>query len=242
MMTKVGSYSAYQKQYYEQKTVGKKEDEVKNEKMEATGKMEQKQVKLSDNAKALLDELKKKYGNMDFFIADYETDEEAQSYLSRGTKEYSVLIDPQSLEEMAADEATKNKYLGILDDATAQVGQLKEQLGDEAENVTNIGFSIGKDGTVSFFASLEKMSEKQKERIENSRENRKAQAKEEEKKAHKEKLENKDENHWSQNGVKKVSLQAGSIEELAEKIKNIDWNAVSLLEKTPAGNRIDYVV
>ena len=52
---------------------------------------------------------------MDFIVADYESEEEASAYLSRGTKEYSVLIDPELLEEMAADGKTKEKqeiYIG----------------------------------------------------------------------------------------------------------------------------------
>ena len=34
-------------------------------------------------------EIQKTYSNMDFMVADYESDEEAASYLSRSTKEYS---------------------------------------------------------------------------------------------------------------------------------------------------------
>ena len=57
--------------------------------------------------------MQKKYGDMDFFVADYSSDDEAQRYLSRGSKEYSVLIEPELLEKMAADESVKEKYLGI---------------------------------------------------------------------------------------------------------------------------------
>lgn len=234
-MMKVDTYDAYQKQHYEQRTAGQKAGTQKSEKTgnseqtQGTAqteqvKTQQKQMQLSDNAKALLEKLKKKYSNMDFFIADYETNEEAQSYLSRGTKEYSVIIDPQLLEDMAADEAVRDKYMGILEGATSKIGELKSDLGDEVENITHIGFTIGKDGTVSYFAELEKLSEKQRERIDRTREEKKAQAKEDKKKA------------------QKVSIQALSIEKLAEKIKNIDWNTVSMEKKTAAGNRIDYSV
>ena len=51
--------------------------------------------------------MQKKYGDRDFFVADYSSDDEAQRYLSRGSKEYSVLIEPELLEKMAADESVK---------------------------------------------------------------------------------------------------------------------------------------
>ena len=66
-------------------------------------------VELSDDAKDLLKRLKKKYGNMDFVVANYSSDEEAQRYLAGGTKDYSVLIEPEVLEKMAADEETEKK-------------------------------------------------------------------------------------------------------------------------------------
>ena len=65
---------------------------------------------LSDAARALLKELQKKYGNMDFIVAKYETEEEASSYLSRSTKEFGVLLDPDELEEMAVDPEVRKQY------------------------------------------------------------------------------------------------------------------------------------
>ncbi len=75
--------------------------------------------------------------------------------------------------------------------------------------VKNIGISFNSDGTTSYFAELEKSSEQQKERIEQSREKRA-----EEKKA----SEKKD--------SKKVTIKASSEDELLEKMKQIDWSKV----------------
>lgn len=119
-----------------------------------------------------MQELKGKYGNMDFIIADYESDEEAQEYLSRGTKEYSVLIDPETLEAMASDSETKKKYIGIIDEATGKLDSMKEQLKGQDDTVVRFGINVDKNGTVSYFAELEKMGERQRERIEQSREER----------------------------------------------------------------------
>lgn len=154
-MSKIEGYGVYQKSLYENSVKNKKtKDEKKADKTEKCNKNNQ--VELSDRAKELLEQLRKTYGNMDFMVADYESEEEASKYLSRGTKEYSVLIEPELLEEMAADEETKEKYLGVINDATDELSKMKEQLGDKKDEVVHLGVSIDKDGIVSYFAGLEK--------------------------------------------------------------------------------------
>ena len=86
-MEKIGSYSAYSNSIYQQSKAAKN---IKNsaktdaKEINAASKTGEK-VTLSTEAKNLLKELKKTYGNMDFIVADYETDEEAAAYLARGT-------------------------------------------------------------------------------------------------------------------------------------------------------------
>ena len=133
-MTKVGGYGVYQNNFYENAIQNKKVKENKTAKEEKTQKNNS--VNLSKKAQNLLKELKRKYGNMDFIVADYESDEEAASYLSQGTKEYSVLIDPESLEEMASDTKTKEKYLSLIDEATEELSDVKDQLGEDGNEVT----------------------------------------------------------------------------------------------------------
>ena len=92
-MNKVGSYGAYQANSYDSTLKNQKSRQSKKtSKNEGSGGVKKDTPKLSANAKALLEELKRRYGNMDFMVASFNSDEEAQSYLSRGTKEYSVLI------------------------------------------------------------------------------------------------------------------------------------------------------
>ncbi|MCM1307815.1 MAG: DUF6033 family protein, partial [Butyrivibrio sp.] len=160
IMDKVNGYGMYHD--YVGKGLKRNENLGKPEKTEKSDKSsETKQTELSDKAKELLKELQGKYDNMDFMVADYDSDEEARSYLSRGTKQYSVLIEPALLEKMADDNATKEKYIGLIDGATAKIDDIKEELGDDTGNVKNIGFSVKESGDISFFAELEKMSEKQ---------------------------------------------------------------------------------
>ncbi|MBO4395976.1 MAG: hypothetical protein J5819_06485 [Eubacterium sp.] len=164
------------------------------EKSDKAGKTQDTEVQLSDRAKALLEELKSKYGNMDFFVADYSTEEEAQSYLSRGTKEFSVLIDPATLEAMAADEETKNKYTGMIDEATSRLAEMKDKLAeDDGTEVKRIGITINDDGTMSMFAELEQISERRREAIAREREARKAEAEAAEKQAEKKADQKQDE-------------------------------------------------
>ena len=233
-MSKIEGYGVYQNSYMGNTTQSRSTREA--EKTEKTEKKEP--VQLSDWAKKLLEEMKKTYSNMDFIVADYETDEEAAAYLSRGTKEFSTLIDPDTLEAMAADEEVTAKYTGILDDAVGQLKDIKEKLGDDNEDVTRVGISIDKNGQVSYFAELEKSGERQKEWIEKTREAKKEERAEQEKKAQ----EQKDQDIAAQGRTKKTLVQAGSVEELLEKIKNVDWNQIRSEEKPVTGGKFDFSI
>lgn len=211
-------------------------------------------VELSDRARALLEELQQKYSNMDFLVADYESEEEAQAILARGTKEYSVLIDPETLEAMAADEDTKNKYLGIIDDARNQLSQMMDDLGEDGDEVTRVGITIHDDGTVSYFAEMEQLSEKQKERIQAAREEKKAEQKEQEKQAKEQQRE-----EWLQSQgkdsrvglwhrdyrtpfsdmAKRTTVQADTVEGLKEAIRSVDWGSLKTSQFRQAGGHFD---
>lgn len=233
-MSRIEGYGVYQNSYMGNTTQSRSTREA--EKTEKTEKKEP--VQLSDKAKKLLDELKKNYSNMDFIVADYETDEEASAYLSRGTKEFSTLIDPDTLEAMAADEEVKAKYTGILDDAVGQLKDIKEKLGDDQEDVARLGITIDKDGNVSYFAELEKSGERQKEWIEKTREAKKEERAEQEKKAQ----EQKEQDVAALGRTKKTRVQADTVEELLEKIKNVDWDQIKSEEKPVTGGKFDFSI
>lgn len=131
-----------------------------------------KQVELSDKAKALLEKLQKEYGDTEFIIANYNSDAEAQRLLAGGTKAYSVLIEPELLEQMATDEDVCNKYMGILQESRNQFTEMLEQLGEKKDRVFFLGVAVNKDGKISFFAELDKVNEKQQERLEQSKEDK----------------------------------------------------------------------
>lgn len=229
-MEKIGNY--YQSSLYDRTArTGKDDRTTKNAaaRSEKAGK-ESKAPALSTAAQKLLKELQKTYKNMDFIVADYETDEEAAEYLSRGTSEYSALLSTDELEKMAADESVKKKNMEILDGAVEKLDEMKAQLGEKGEDVTRIGISIGKDGEVSFFAELEKNSEKQRERIEKNREEKRAEEAETEK--------------YMQGGRpgKRTTVFASSVSELAEKIAQVDWENVKEERQDLSGQRFDFTV
>ena len=236
-MEKIGSY--YQSGVYERTAQAAREaEQVKTNRAKGTNaaKEEKNSPALSKAAQKLLKELQKSYKNMDFIVADYETEEEAASLLSRGTGEYSALISADELEKMAANDSVKEKNLKILDNAVSRLDEVKEQLGDKADDVTRIGITIGSDGEVSFFAELEKNSEKQRERIEKQREDKRDAAKEAGRSEAADYLA-----HGKSTG-KRTTVYASTIEELAEKISQVDWNTVKEERQNTTGQRFDFTI
>ena len=249
-MSKIGGYTSFdvgfQKNIYEKaKPENKRTDKKPVEKYGAAQKTTSKQPELSKGAKDLLNEMQKKYGDMDFFVADYSSDDEAQKYLSRGSKDYSVLIEPELLEKMAADESVKEKYLGIIDDAKNKISEVKDEIakqddtedGVKKSDIKNIGFSVKSDGSVSFFAELEKSSADQKKRIEQAREDKKAQKKKDEKEAKAKKLKEQQEDK-----VKRSVVRGNTADELIKKIREVDWDKVVEEVRPRAGAKIDFGV
>ena len=230
-MSRINGYSVYgenfQKSIYKNPMPDKRRAETsKTEKEEDAVRISSKQPELSQGAKDLLNEMQKKYGDIDFFVADYSSDEEAQRYLSRGNKDYSVLIEPELLEKMAADESVKEKYLGVIDDAKNKISEAKEEIakmdysaeGGKKSDIKSIGFSMKSDGSVSFFAELEKSSADQQKRIEESREEKRTKKKKEEKETKAKKLDEQREARF-----KKGLVKADSIDELVKGIREFDW-------------------
>lgn len=239
-MNKVSGYGLYQNNYYDTAVNRKNQSKTSKSNSSRTDKTRKtdNNVQLSDHAKALLQELKKTYSNMDFMVADYESEEEAASYLNRGSKEYSVLIDPEELERMASDDNVKEQNLSILDNAVGKLDEMKNQLGDKENEVVRMGISIGKNGEVSYFAELEKAGERQKEFVDRIRENKKESAKEADAKT-----DSKAHGRYDYEHSKRTTLYASTAEELLDKIKNVDWDDIREETIIPtSGGRFDFTV
>ena len=195
--------------------------------MEEKKKVED-EVELSEAAKNLLAELKEKYGDIDFFVAEFSNDEEAQYYHNQSTKKYSCVIDPQTLEEMAADEAVKEKYVGIIDTADEKFDQVKEELGEDADQIKRMGITVDKDGVVTYFAELTKQTVRMQENLRNQQKELRAEKKERAEKAEKtkeEKAEKADKKPETDKDADKPEnpdkVTASTIEELTAKLKEL---------------------
>ena len=194
--------------------------------MEEKKKVED-EVELSEAAKNLLAELKEKYGDIDFFVAEFSNDEEAQYYHNQSTKKYSCVIDPQTLEEMAADEAVKEKYVGIIDTADEKFDQVKEELGEDADQVKRMGITVDKDGVVTYFAELTKQTVRMQEDRLNEQKAIRAEKKEKAEKAERKKEEKAEKTDQTPEIEKEETkadpnkVTASTIEELTAKIKEL---------------------
>ena len=174
--------------------------------------------KLSDTASKYYENLKAKYGDMEFvLVADdqMETAKEQSSNIA-SDKSMIVLISESELEEMATNEETRTKNEKLIEDAKAQMPDMLEKLKESGTEIKSFGIEI-KDGTASYFAVLDKASAAQKERIEAKQEEKLT-----EKKADK---PNKKEDL--------VTISAGSIEELIKKLQSASYEAMADNIQTP---------
>lgn len=174
-------------------------------------------VQLSDAAKKLLDELRGKYQDMDISVAEWSSDEEQDYYASQTSKDFSVLINPQLLEKMAADESLRLEYEDIIGGASKQYVVMRDEFKEDAQKIRGFSVTLDKEGNITFSVKLLKeMSivsmpertdeQKQKDSIEERRK--------EQKKADKERLEKVIEKKQDEEKV-----EAGSLGELIQKIK-----------------------
>ncbi len=154
-------------------------------------------VKLSEGAGDYYSKLKSKFGGMEFIVVSKDMKEQvkANAAMYGNAKKQVVLIDEEKLERMATDENYRNKYEGIIAMSQAKLTQAKNSLASTGANVKNFGMSVDEKGNESFFATVEKAGQAQKERIEKKaaekKEAKKAEKKAEQKKAEKERLEKK---------------------------------------------------
>ncbi len=275
-MSKISGYGAYQQASYVNNAVQKKKEDARTNK---TGSAQRNgaakktdTTQLSDAAKAVLKDLQKKYGNMDFIVAKYETEEEASSYLSRSTKDFGVLIDPDELEEMANDPEVHKQYTDQLDEAVEQLKDMKEKVQLDEGDILHLGVSIDPYGVKQFYADIEKANTKlhakqaenrakaQKEfdaRLAKKAEKKKADQKAAAKKTAQTKEERRAEERkeaerlaaeklTSQDGtvstVQRVHVTGSTVDELLQNIQNVDWSRVPTQEQAVHGGRFDYTV
>lgn len=210
--------------------------------------------KLSDKAKDYYEQLKKKYSNMDFVLVSEDQKQNAEALASKfaGGNKILVLIDEDKIERMAEDENYRKKYEAIISNAASGIEQLGSKLSSTGAGVKGYGARVNDDGTLSYFAVLEKSSAAQRERIEKKAAEKKAAKKADAKKAEKEKQKerleksHKDKTSVSDDDDDEVTITASSMEELLQKVQDYmqmdrSDNVQSESEKL-IGQKFDYSV
>ncbi len=215
-----GLYSQYAAQNASDRT---KKQEAGAAARETKKSGEARQPQLSTAAKKLLEKLQKTHGNMDIMV--YGEGQNAKDLLSRGTKEFSVLFSSEELEKMAADKKCEDEYMNRVQGALRMSEEINKKFGFTSASgdtqINKVAIAFNKDGTMSYFAELEKTSEQQRARIEKSREERTGAKKAAER--------------------KKTVVEASSEWELIQKMKTIDWSKIRE-EKETQGSRFDFSI
>ena len=173
--------------------------------------------KLSATAKDFLKTLREKYGDYDFVIADDMSD--PQSLTKGNTKNYSVILSTEEIEKMSTDEEYAAKVMGHVDSAVGKMDSILEQAElEDGVQFTSLSASIDDEGNMKLFASLEKISEEQQERLEKAKEKRAEEAEDE---------KNSDDEEKLPTASQKIELEADSVEDMLEKIFGIKWDEIS---------------
>jgi peptidyl-tRNA hydrolase len=252
-MLKIGEYTQMSNFKDTVRKIGKKDNANRTNKTENANKAHEMNVvghrKLSAKAQELLEKLKKTYTNMDFMVADYDNENEAKEILARGTKEFSVLFDDDELEKMAADEEYLNERISKMEGAVKFSERINDEFGYESvfdknsedDEVNRVGISYNQDGTMSYFAELEKVNDKQAQRIAKAKEKGKEDKILDNKENGKGLVDKMDD--WYKDildGNKKVMVTADSEEELYDMIYGVDWNEIPL-DNRFEGGKFDYM-
>ena len=179
-----GSVEQAKAAYTKPVAVAQKQEEKKDD---LQTKLDKTYEALSDEAKEYLATLKEKFGDVEFFVADCESDEEMNQYFAMGKKQYSCVISSNLIEKMATDEAAREKYEQIIANAGEQIEEMKEEvkeeLGEEAaEQIEFVGFKVNDSGVVEYFAKLKADNDSYYEKLREKRaEEKEAEEKAEEK-------------------------------------------------------------
>ncbi len=209
---------------------------------------------LSEKAAKYYEELKRKYGNMDFILVSKDQKEFAKANAAKYGKpnQTVVLIDEEKIERMAEDEKYRKQYEGIIAQGANGLNQLKNKLASMGLNVKTCGIKVNDNGAASFFATMDKSFKAQNKKIQQRRADKKAAKKAEDKKAQKKKQEEKlkqsreDKKVIEEEDEGEITFMADSIDELIEKIEKMDYvfsnDSVRSDQEKQVGQQFDFSV
>lgn len=195
---------------------------------------------LTEKAAKYYEELKKKYGNLDFILVSKDQKEYAKANASKysNTSKMVVLIDEEKIERMAEDEKFRKQYESIISQGASGLNQLKSKLANMGLNVKSCGMNVYDNGATSFFATMDQSFKSQNKTAQERLARKKAAKKAEEKKAAKKAEEKKRqekleegrterkeirEEFYESDGEGEVTFTADTIEDLISQIENADY-------------------
>lgn len=210
-------------------------------------------AKLSEAGAKYYEQLKKKYGTMDFILVSSDQKANAQANAGKyaNASKMVVLIDEEKIERMVTDENFRKQYEGIIKNAASGLSQMKAQIESSGMSgkVQGYGMQVNDGGMTSFFAVLKKSSSDQKARIEKKAEAKKAEKKAAEKKAEKKEAEERLQKSREEDAEKlpeedTVLITANSIEELMKKMNDYIMaersDYLKTKEELQVGQNIDF--
>ena len=207
---------------------------------------------LSEKAQKYYEELKKKYGDMDFILVSSDMKEVAKAQAGKYGKPNRtvVLIDEEKIERMAEDESYRKQYEGILSNARNKISQMKQTLQKTGAKVKSFGIQVHDNGTATLFATLEKGREAQKTNMEKRAARKAAQRKADKRAEKKEKAEEALASRRDKNRADDVededtiTFSADSMEELLRKVSDYMFmqrsDMVQTEEEKKVGQSFDF--
>ena len=221
----LGMYSANQNKIsaapatFTEKTIVDISEEGLNALEQAQDATKTDESKLSAKAQSYLENLRKKYGDYDFFVSD---DLDASKTVG-STKEYSVVFTTEELEKMAEDDEYAEKTMGNVGKAVDMLKNISEKDLGEGVQFSQLSVSIDDEGNMKLFAQLEKLSEDQAARLEEAKQKRAEEKKEAEENSQQAEKTQPD---FTKILFKAADIEADSEEDLFTKIFGIDWSKI----------------
>lgn len=257
---KTNSKSKTDKQTEDIAVIKKSEETKETEKKTKVGGKTIGKPELSEKAAAYYEELKRKYGKLDFILVSKDQKEFAKATASSysNPNKMVVLIDEEKIERMAEDEDYRKQYEGIIAQGANGLTQLKNKLANMGMNVKNCGMKVNDDGAASFFATMDKSFKAQnkaaQQRLAKKKAAKKAEEKKEQKKAdHKKQQEKLEKSRADKKEISEkyfdedseVTFTADSIDELIKKIEDVDYlfrNDVLSDREKQVGQKVDFAI
>lgn len=195
---------------------------------------------LTEKAAKYYEELKKKYGNLDFILVSKDQKDFAKATASKYSNPHKmvVLIDEEKIERMAEDEKYRAQYEGIIAKGASGLTQLKSKLANMGLGVKSCGMNVYDNGATSFFATMDKSFKAQNQTAKQRLEKKKAAKKAEEKKAAKKAEQKKQqekleatreerrvirEEYFENDNEDEITFTADSIDDLIDQIEGAEY-------------------